>query len=246
MTRPEAPRLLAALLLATVTAGACRGAVRSAPRPAPVPAPSAQGDAAAQARAQADSARRPYTAADVHFMTVMIGHHAQAVEMARLAPTRAASAPVQRLAERILSAQQDEIGTMQQWLRDRRKPVPDPSAMHGATHGATGASGSAGAVAGHDHGAMHGGAAMPGMLTPAQLRELEAARGVEFDRLFLKFMIQHHRGATVMVQQLFASHGAGQDETIFKFASDVNVDQETEIARMQRMLRALELEGAVR
>jgi uncharacterized protein (DUF305 family) len=84
-------------------------------------------------------------------------------------------------------------------------------------------------------------AAMPGMLTEAQIRELDAARGPEFDRLFLTFMIQHHRGATAMVTQLFGSDGAAQDETVFKFASDVNVDQTTEIARMQRMLLALEL-----
>jgi uncharacterized protein (DUF305 family) len=80
---------------------------------------------------------------------------------------------------------------------------------------------------------------MPGMLTPAQMQQLDAARGPAFDRLFLASMIQHHRGAVSMVQQLFESYGAAQDETVFKFASDVNVDQTTEIARMQRMLDAL-------
>jgi uncharacterized protein (DUF305 family) len=80
---------------------------------------------------------------------------------------------------------------------------------------------------------------MPGMLTEAQMRELDAARGREFDRLFLTYMIQHHRGATSMVTELFGSYGAGQDETVFKFASDVNVDQTTEIERMQRMLADL-------
>jgi uncharacterized protein (DUF305 family) len=80
---------------------------------------------------------------------------------------------------------------------------------------------------------------MPGMLTPEQMRALDTARGAEFDRLFLTYMIQHHRGAVAMVQDLFAAHGAGQDETIFKFASDVSVDQTTEIARMSRMLLEL-------
>jgi len=80
---------------------------------------------------------------------------------------------------------------------------------------------------------------MPGMLTPEQMAQLEAARGDEFDRLFLSLMIQHHRGAVSMVQRLFSSHGAAQDETVFKFASDVNVDQITEIERMQRMLADL-------
>ena len=79
---------------------------------------------------------------------------------------------------------------------------------------------------------------MPGMLTEEQMKELDAARGEDFDRLFLTFMIQHHSGAVTMVKELFAAHGAGTDETVFKFASDANVDQTTEIARMQRMLDA--------
>jgi uncharacterized protein (DUF305 family) len=86
---------------------------------------------------------------------------------------------------------------------------------------------------------------MPGMLTPAQMKQLDAARGREFDRLFLTFMIQHHRGAVEMVKELFGTHGAAQDETVFKFASDVNVDQTTEIARMERMLFALKLEERI-
>jgi uncharacterized protein (DUF305 family) len=77
---------------------------------------------------------------------------------------------------------------------------------------------------------------MPGMLTPDQLRQLDQARGSEFDRLFLTFMIQHHRGAVSMVQKLFATPGAARDETVFKFANDVSVDQRTEVARMERML----------
>jgi uncharacterized protein (DUF305 family) len=77
------------------------------------------------------------------------------------------------------------------------------------------------------------------MLTEAQIKELAEARGPEFDRRFLAFMIQHHRGAVAMVKELFGTPGAAQDETVFKFANDVNVDQSTEIARMERMLSAL-------
>jgi uncharacterized protein (DUF305 family) len=80
------------------------------------------------------------------------------------------------------------------------------------------------------------------MLTQEQMAQLDRARGEEFDRLFLQFMIQHHRGAVTMVQRLFATDGAGQDETVFKFASDVNVDQTTEIQRMQKMLAAMMFE----
>ena len=95
---------------------------------------------------------------------------------------------------------------------------------------------------GHDMSSMPGMAsgtampAMPGMLSDAQMKELEAARGEEFDRLFLTYMIQHHRGAVTMVKTLFGSQGAGQDETVFKFAADVEVDQSTEIRRMLTMM----------
>jgi uncharacterized protein (DUF305 family) len=181
------------------------------------------------AGARADSATLPYneryawTEADAHFMSSMVGHHAQAIVMARLAPTRAAANSVRILAERIINAQEDEIATMQTWLRDRDLPVPDAEAHAGMDHGPGG----------------HHGALMPGMLTPEQMAQLERASGAEFDRLFLTFMIQHHRGAVAMVTQLFGTPGAGQDEAVFKFATDVNVDQATEIARMQRMLADL-------
>jgi uncharacterized protein (DUF305 family) len=174
------------------------------------------------AKARADSLRYPYTQADVDFMSAMIGHHTQALLMAGWAPTHGARPSVRILAERIINGQHDEIGTMQHWLRDRRKPVPEP--------GRTGNSGTS-----HDHHAQ-----MPGMLTPAQLQQLDQARGSEFDRLFLTFMIQHHKGAVAMVQKLFGTPGAGRDETVFKFANDVSVDQRTEVARMERMLAELE------
>lgn len=158
--------------------------------------------------------RYPHTQADVRFMSAMIGHHAQALAMAELAPVNGAGPQVRRLAERIQAGQRDEIVTMQQWLRDRGEPVPEA------------------------HEAMHG-HRMPGMLTEAQMRELEQAKGPKFDRLFLTYMIQHHRGAVAMVKQLYGTPGAAQDETVFKFADDVGVDQTTEIARMERMLDAL-------
>lgn len=181
---------------------------------------SRMGPEAAKARARADSLRYPYTKADIDFMSGMIHHHAQAIQISRWAPTHGASPAVVRLTERVINAQQDEIVLMQNWLRDRSQqaPEPNPAGMP----------------------MMHGTVAhvmpMPGMLTDEQVKQLDAARGAEFDRLFLTFMIQHHRGAVEMVHTLFASHGAGQDETIFKFASDVEVDQSTEINRMLQML----------
>jgi uncharacterized protein (DUF305 family) len=177
------------------------------------------------AKARVDSSRLPYTDADVEFMSHMIGHHAQAIAMSRWAPTHGASPSVKRLADRIINAQQDEIATMQRWLSDRLKPVPEatPNGIRMTMNG------------------MEHMMLMPGMLTPEQMKELDAARGPEFDRLFLTYMIQHHRGAVSMVKDLFGTYGAGQDETVFKFASDVNVDQTTEIARMEKMLAAITL-----
>jgi uncharacterized protein (DUF305 family) len=211
----------------------------------PTPATEPMGESVAIARARADSARLPWTAADAAFMTHMIGHHAQAIVMSRMAPSHGADPSVQRLAARIINAQQDEIVTMQRWLRDRRQPVPDPlaaspsqpSAPSHAEHD-MGASGSMGSMGGMNM----SGTLMPGMLTTEQLAQLDAARGAQFDELFLRFMIQHHTGATEMVKELFATPGAGQDETVFKFASDVNVDQTTEIARMRQMLFVMQLQ----
>ena len=236
MTAFRIRRLTAVLAAAaaSLAATACGSAPPGAVAASPAPASSAQGEAAAIARARADSARLPYTQADIHFMSAMIGHHAQAIAMAELAPTHGASASVRTLAARIINAQRDEIAIMRQWLRERGQPVPEarPAATHDAAHAPA-------------HGAGHAapGTLMPGMLTDAQLRQLDEARGDEFDRLFLTFMIQHHRGAVAMVTELFGSHGAGQDETVFKFASDVNVDQTTEIARMERMLATFLTEG---
>jgi uncharacterized protein (DUF305 family) len=170
--------------------------------------------------ARPDSSGSRFTAADVHFMSGMIGHHAQAIAMAQMAPTHGASASIQTLAARIINAQQDEIALMQQWLRERNQPVPEarPTGMK------------------MRHGGVEHEMLMPGMLTEAQMKQLDAARGQEFDGLFLNFMIQHHQGAVRMVKELIGSQGAALDDTVFKIASDINVDQTTEIARMQKML----------
>ncbi|HYF40201.1 MAG TPA: DUF305 domain-containing protein [Gemmatimonadales bacterium] len=175
--------------------------------------------------------RYPYTEADVRFMSDMIRHHGQALVMAGLAPSRSASPTVRTLAERIASGQQDEIALMQQWLRDRQQPVTEPAGP--GDHSATDSTGHA-AGQGHSHGGHD--SLMPGMLTQSQLDELDRARGRDFDRLFLQYMIQHHRGALAMVDRLFATPGAAREEPTFKLANDVSADQSSEITRMERML----------
>jgi uncharacterized protein (DUF305 family) len=193
--------------------------------PAPAtPAPRTSSTApAATATAAPATNGRPITAADIHFMTGMIGHHAQAVMIAGWAASHGASSSIQTLAGRIIVSQNDEIRFMQNWLRDHGQPVPAVDTAHAHM-----------AMPGMDHGEM-----MPGMLTTEQLAQLDAARGKEFDRLFLTFMMQHHRGAITMVNQLIESPGAAQDDLVFKFISDVNADQTTEIDRMATMLLTL-------
>ena len=217
-------RWLTAAVVAAGGAAACSRAPRESLRASPQPA-TAPGVLPAVARARGDSTRNPYTEADIRFMSGMIGHHAQAIVMAGWAPGHGAGASVRLLARRIINAQQDEIVTMQQWLRDLLQPVPEAHATGMTMHGA------------------EPGMLMPGMLTEVHMHRLDEARGAEFDRLFLVFMIQHHRGAVSMVRDLLGTYGAAQDQTVFKLASDVNVDQTTEIARIERMLAALTLEG---
>lgn len=183
-----------------------------------------------------ESDRSRFTSADVAFMSGMIGHHAQALAMVAMAPDRTEKPSILTLAARIESSQRDEITRMESWLRARDQPVPHweldetrltlhmPDTIVDDTPGLAHA---------HDDGPM------PGMLTPAQMKQLRDASGQTFDRLFLDYMIDHHRGAVVMVRELFATDGAAQDPEVFRFASDVQVDQSTEIARMERMLQAM-------
>ena len=160
--------------------------------------------------------------ADVHFMSGMIPHHAQAVVMAGWAPSHGARRDVRILCERIVVAQRDEIALMQTWLRDHGLPAPEATATHHVMK-----------VGDTEHKML-----MPGMLTDEEMAQLDKARGPEFDRLFLTFMIKHHQGAITMVDELFKAYGAAQDELVFRFASDVYADQLGEIERMQIMLAA--------
>ena len=184
-------------------------------------------DAAAQTRPAVAPSGKGHTAADVQFMRGMIAHHAQAIVMAAMAPTHGASAHVGLFARKVMVSQRDEIELMQGWLEDHAAAMPDSgeSMAHHAMH--------------KDMSATEHATLMPGMLTTAQLAQLEQARDTTFDRLFLTFMIQHHEGALAMVATLFDSPGAGQTPEIFGFATGVDADQRAEIARMQGMLTTI-------
>jgi uncharacterized protein (DUF305 family) len=208
--------IIAAASAAGLSGAACRTAsVESGPA---IVQPGAPGQASRvlSTKEAVDLSRVQFTPADVAFMQGMIGHHAQALEMAALLPSRTSSEGLKMLAKRIEVSQEDEIKMMQDWLRERGQEVPSEHAHH-----------------------MHGAKLMPGMLTPEEMQRLAAATGVEFDRLFLEGMIKHHGGALTMVTELFATAGAGQESEIFAFASDVDADQRMEIDRMGALLKEL-------
>jgi len=167
---------------------------------------------------------RPPTKADVDFMQGMIHHHSQAVEMTALMPTRTHNKRLLAFGKKISISQTDEIKFMQQWLQERGLAVPmDMSHMD---HGQ-----------GMQHMDMGAMPMMPGMLTPEQMKALAKATGPTFDRLFLTGMIQHHKGALTMVDDLFDTPAAGQDGQLYDFATDVDNTQTAEIKIMQSMLK---------
>jgi uncharacterized protein (DUF305 family) len=195
-----------ALVAMSIVVGACAGATNETR----VVQPGAPGQPGRVLGVDAARGTAPaHTEADVHFMHGMIPHHGQALEMAALVPSRAASQAVRAMALRMEISQKDEIALIERWLGSRGEPLPDH--------------------AGHTMMA-------PGMLTPEQMERLGSARGEEFDRLFLESMIQHHEGAIAMVRTLFATSGGAQDSEIYQFANDVETDQRIEIDRMRQLL----------
>lgn len=201
-----------------VAAAGCATPIRTTPEgtPSAVTLPAADSPATTTGR----RASAP-NEADVRFMLDMIGHHQQALDMTRLVPQRSSRDDLRLLAQRIETSQTDEIALMRRWLA-RQGAAPADSAGPHSRHGAAARQ-----------------SPMPGMLSGEESRQLVAATGPAFDRLFLQFMIRHHEGALAMVRTLFATTGAAQHPEVFRLASDVDADQRAEIARMRTLLRAM-------
>jgi uncharacterized protein (DUF305 family) len=195
--------------------GACATSSQAPAQQTPPPTPPATTQPAADSKV-----RNGYSLADVRFMQGMIGHHAQALTMSALIPQRTQRQDFRLMGERITLSQVSEIEQMTRWLQARGEEVPAKDA--------------------HVHAAMGHGELMPGMLTEAELKQLEEARGVEFEKLFLQLMIKHHEGALHMVKQLFATPASGQEPELFMLSSDVDADQTAEIKRMRALLSQLQ------
>ncbi|MEO2197153.1 MAG: DUF305 domain-containing protein [bacterium] len=204
---------------ATVVTMACLslGAPHSQAQP-PIVQPGAPGEPSRliSSTEASDLAGIGFTDADVKFMQGMISHHTQATEMTQLLATRSNSDAMQRMAQRIEISQEDEIAMMQDWLRARGQAVTAPDAHHAPDW-----------------------EPMPGMLTAEEMDQLDQTEAGEFDRLFLRLMITHHRGALTMVDTLLSQRGAAQDSLLFGFTSDITSDQSMEIDRMDGMLAEL-------
>lgn len=186
---------------------------------APIIQPGAPGEPSKELSAEAalELADASYAPVDVRFMTDMIPHHHQALQMSELVAERTNRPDIVDLAGRIDASQGDEIKFMQDWLRERGEPVPDPTAhqMMKTTH------------------------KMAGMATPEQMAELATLKGTDFDRMFLKLMIPHHEGAVKMVKELLEQPGAAVDPVLFEFTNDITNDQLSEIERMNALLISL-------
>ena len=196
----------------------CQASIGTA-QEAPIVQPGAPGESARDLTAEEaiEIANTSHSPDDTQFMTDMIPHHNQAIQMAELVTDRTNRPELNDVAGRINASQEDEIAFMQQWLRERGEPIPEPTA----------------------HDAMHTSHKMAGMASPEQMADLAAAEGTDFDRLFLQLMITHHEGAVKMVVELLELPGSAYDPVLFQFTDDVTNDQTTEIERMNAILVSL-------
>jgi uncharacterized protein (DUF305 family) len=179
----------------------------SAPPPVKVVAPGRPGEAASIT--DSDKVKAPdgstYNLIDATFVQMMIAHHRQAIQMADLAPGRAAHPELLALAQRISAAQKPEIDVLRAWLADRRLAESN---------------------AGHDH------TSMPGMQSPEAITALTAASGADFDRRFVEMMTVHHEGARQMAADVLRG---GSDQTLNELANEMSVEQGGEIRRMEQL-----------
>ena len=197
----------------------------------PIVQPGAPGQAvkSLSATEAVEIAKNTFSEDDVSFMTNMIPHHTQAVELANLVEGRTNTPDLVEIAGRIKASQADEIEFMRNWLKERGQSAPGATGGHGAHAG-------------------HGGAGhvmteemmlRMGMASQDQLAQLAAAKSTAFDKLFYELMIRHHEGAVTMVEDLHDLPGSAYDPVLFEFTNDIVSDQTKEIERMNGLLTGL-------
>ena len=144
-------------------------------------------------------------------------HHIQGVELATLVRDRTDDPDMRRLAYDMATTQQHHARQLYGWLAawGLQQLGSDPP-MTWMDH------------AGHGPGAL-----MPGMATPEQVSQLEAASGVDAERLFLTLMIAHHRGALEMSNAVIER---SEHPVVLAFARGVLASQQSEIDLMTMLL----------
>lgn len=157
----------------------------------------------------APATRTDFNNADVTFLEMMYPHHAQAVEMAELVPSRSQNQQLITLAKSVEDAQSPEMRQITTLLVSFGKAAPSESGGHGG----------------------HGG--MQGMMTPEQMTALELASGPAFDKKWMNMMIEHHQGAIAMANTELAE---GVNPDARALAQAIVGAQQTEIDQMRTML----------
>lgn len=221
ITRNNARLASRAILTAMLLSGSSLALIQqAAAQTAPIVQPGAPGQASKTLSASeaTELAKATFTAADARFMQMMITHHQQAVDMARLVEDRTNNEDLVAVAGRILASQEDEIEFMKEWLDARGLPMQ-------MTHGAH-----------HNH-AEH--MAQMGMASREELAALAAAQATGFDSLFLTLMIRHHEGAVDMTEDLLEQPGSAADPILYRFVGDIDNEQSEEIDRMDKILASL-------
>lgn len=174
---------------------------------------------AAESTASSPDDAANHNQADIDFATMMIPHHQQALEMAKMAVETSDNPDVVALAEDIEAAQQPEIDTMTGWLQDWNQPIPDSSTD------------SMGDMQGMDHGDSG-----PGMMSDDQMNDLGGATGVDFDAMFLQMMVEHHQGAIDAAED---EASAGEYRPAIDMAQSIVASQTAEIEQMKDLLASL-------
>ncbi|MFJ6719258.1 DUF305 domain-containing protein [Streptomyces sp. NPDC091259] len=165
------------------------------------------------------ASRAAFGSADVTFAQRMIPHHRQAVEMSALADGRARDTEIKTLAAAVRTAQGPEIRTMRSWLAAWGKPESD-TAMPGMDHGS----------------GAHDGSGATGMMSDREMKDLDAARGTDFDKKFARLMVAHHNGAIEMAR---AEQRDGVNADARKLADDVVKNQSAEVEKLNAILARL-------